>query len=121
LHDQYDYKDATAAVVAGYHHQQQQQQDYGSGAGGGGIGINGGGGYCSRNDQLDHFAANFWQSQKSEGYVGGTGGYQEQFDYGCQYNLTHDNGEYLYFIFTVKNYSLFIFSHTYMCTYTVKY
>jgi len=82
-------------VVSGYHHQQQQQQDYSSGTGGG-IGISSSGGYCSRNDQLDHFAANFWQSQKSDGYVGGTGGYQEQFDYGCQYNLTHDNGEYLF-------------------------
>jgi len=81
-------------MVAGYHHQQQQQQDYSSGAGNGGIGVSGGGGYCSRNDQLDHFAASFWQSQKSDGYVGGAGGYQEQFaDYGCQYNLTHDNGE----------------------------
>ncbi|XP_015365359.1 PREDICTED: forkhead box protein B2-like [Diuraphis noxia] len=92
LHDQYDYKEATAAMVAGYHHQQQQQQDYSNGAGGGGIGVSSSGGYCSRNDQLDHFAASFWQSQKSDGYAGGAGGYQEQFDYGCQYNLTHDNG-----------------------------
>jgi len=81
-------------MVAGYHHQQQQQQDYSSGAGGGGIGVSSSGGYCGRNDQLDHFAASIWQSQKSDGYAGGAGGYQDQFDYGCQYNLTHDNGEY---------------------------
>lgn len=96
LHDQYDYKEykdaAVAMVTAGY-----QQQDYSS-SGGGGDG--GGGGYCGRNDQLDHFAASFWQSQKPDGYVGGTAvtssgaGYQEQFDYGCQYNLAHDNGEF---------------------------
>lgn len=83
-----------ATTVAGY-----QQQDYGSGGGGSGGGNGGNGGYC-RNDQLDHFAASFWQSQKSDGYIGNaagvTGGYQEQFDYGCQYNLSHDNGEYLY-------------------------
>lgn len=88
LHDQYEYKDATASMVAGY-----QQQDYSSNGGGGG---GGGGGYC-RNDQLDHFTTNFWQNQKSESYINNTasvtGGYQEQFDYGCQYNLSHDNGE----------------------------
>lgn len=89
-HDQYDYKDTAATMVTGY-----QQQDYGTGSGGGG--------YC-RNDQLDHFAASFWQSQKSDGYVvgtgggsgSGTGGYQEQFEYGCQYNLTHDNSEFFF-------------------------
>lgn len=90
LHDQYDYKDVAAAMVAGY-----QQQDYGSSGGGGGNG-GGGGGYC-RNDQLDHFTTSFWQNQKSDSYINNTssvaGGYQEHFDYGCQYNLSHDNGK----------------------------
>lgn len=87
LHDQYDYcKDAATAaamVAAGY-----QQQEYGAA-----------GGYC-RTDQLDHFATNFWPNQKSDGgyAVVGAGGYQEQFDYGgCQYNMTHDNGEFFFF------------------------
>jgi hypothetical protein len=94
LHDQYDYKDAAAAMVAGYQH-----QDFSASGGDGG--------YCRNDLQLDHFAASFWQSQKSEVYggpgAGGTGGYQEQFDYGCQYNLSHDNGEFIFLRFLFPN------------------
>ncbi|XP_050521415.1 forkhead box protein D5-A-like [Daktulosphaira vitifoliae] len=66
LNDQYNYKDTNAAVVS--YQSDYHQQTY-------------------RSDQLDHFA-NFWQPQKSDGYSC----YQDQFDYGCQYNLTHENG-----------------------------